>query len=106
MEFIDLFSSEGKFGDDIRIARIAVERIGLRGNIVAVFLPETVEIILYMETVHTLGRTVDMVIFTTVVAVNGEAVCKAVEQLGYEKLGRCAVKERKKGRVTKVSLLH
>ena len=29
-----------------------------------------------------------------------------VEHLGYEKLGRCAVKERKKGRITKASLLH
>ena len=82
VEFVDLFCGESQLGDDIRVGGIAVEGIGLRRNIVAIFLPETVEIILHMETVHALGRTVDVIILTTVVTVDGEAVFKAVAHFG------------------------
>ena len=74
LEFIYLLSSEGQLGDHIGIGGIAVEGIGFRGDIEAVFLPEPVEIIFHMEAVHTLGGTVDMVILPPVMAVDGEAV--------------------------------
>ena len=35
-----------------------------------------------METVHTLGRSVDVIILTTIMAVDGEAVFKVVAHLG------------------------
>ena len=83
MELVDLFRGESQLGDDIGICGIAVERIGGGGNIEAVFLPETVEIILHMEAVHTLGRTVDMIILATVVAVDGKTVLIAVAHFGF-----------------------
>ena len=82
VELVNFFRCKGKFGDNVRIAGVAVERICGGGNIVAVFLTETVEIILDMEAVHALGRTVNVIILTAIVAVNSEAVFKAVAYLG------------------------
>ena len=81
MNLIDLFRGEDQLGDDIRIGGIAVERVGLGGNIVAVFLPETVEIILHMKAVHALGGTVDVIIRAAVVTVDGESALKTVAHL-------------------------
>ena len=78
MQLVDLLGGECQFGDDVGIGGVAVEGIRFGGNIEAVFLAEPVEIVFHMEAVHTLGRTVDVVILTTVVTVNGEAVFKIV----------------------------
>ena len=82
MDLIDLLRGEGHFGDDIRVGGEAVEGVGFRGNVVAVFLPEAVEIVLHVEAVHALGGTVDVVILAPVVAVDGEALFEAVADLG------------------------
>ena len=83
MELVDLFCGEGQLGDDIRVGGVAVEGIVLRGDIVAVFLTETVEIILHMEAVHTFGRAVNAVILAAVMAVDGKSIFKAVAHRGF-----------------------
>ena len=82
MEFINLLGGEGQFGDYIGVSGVAVEGVGLRGDIEAVFLAEAVEIILHMEAVHTLGGTADVIILTAVVAVDGEAGFEAMAHRG------------------------
>ena len=85
VELINLLRGESEFGDYIGVSGVAVEGVGLRGNIEAVFLAETVEIILHMEAVHTLGGTADVVILTAVVAVDGEAILEAMAHCGLAK---------------------
>ena len=82
MELINLLGGEGQLGDNIRIGGVAIEGVRFGGNVEAVFLPKTVEIVLNVQAVHALGRTMDVVILAAVVAVNGEAVLEIVADLG------------------------
>ena len=81
MELVDFLRCKGQLRDDIRIGRITIEGICLSGNIKAVFFPEAVEIVLHMKAVHSLGRPVDMIILTAVMAVNGKTILKIMPDL-------------------------
>ena len=61
MDLVDLLGSEGQLGDDVRVGGVAIEGIGLRGDVEAIFLAEAVEIVLHVEAVHALGRAVDVI---------------------------------------------
>ena len=82
VQFVNLLGGESQLGDDVGIGGVTVEGICFGGNVEAVFLPEPVEIIFHMEAVHALGRTVDVVILTTVMTVDGKTVFKIVADLG------------------------
>ena len=70
MQSVDLFRGKGQLRNDVGIFGIAVERVGFCGDVETVFLPEPVEVVFHVQTVHALGRAVDVIVLTPVVAVH------------------------------------